>query len=517
MSKLFILIPILVLFLGCDEYLHHKHEDQSDKSKHNEHVEMEPIALTHYTDKTELFVEFEPFVLNEPSTFLAHFTTISDFKPIDKAKVEACLDYIGGKKECFSIDGVKTSGIFRPVAIPKQTGKAELSISIEMEEEEEETVTHRLGSFNVHASLKDVGHVEHEENATEISYLKEQQWKVDFATELASKRPLHYATPSFVEVQIPSNAKQFVSAPVSGVVIVASHITTGSSVKAGDKVAYIIPSLAQSEDIATLQFELTKAEAELKLTKNESERLQKLYTQDAVPLKRLEESQQNYEIAKASLKKINKKLQGLSSGKNGNGVSLKSYIDGNIIDIEAFNGTYVQEGEIIMQIADISKLWLKANISQHEVASIGKPIGVELLQTQGSLSFTTNNSAKLLYFSSLIDPKTRTAKVVFEIDNKNIQIKPGSRYSAKVYSDKSREVVAIAKSSIISDNGENVVFVQNGGESFERRLVEVGDTDSMYVEIRSGIEAGERVVTKGAYRLMLSSLAPAAVGHGHAH
>jgi len=202
---------------------------------------------------------------------------------------------------------------------------------------------------------------------------------------------------------------------------------------------------------------------------------------------------------------------------NDNGVALKSYIDAKIVDISRFNGSYVQEGELIMQIGDTSRVWLKAGIPQSEIALIGQPTGIELIDTEDHKVFNTNESAKLVSFSDIIDPKTRKAYAVFDVDNTKAKLKAGSRFAGKVYTDEVKETVVIAQSAILNDNGENIVFVQAGGESFERRLVETGRSDSGYIEIRSGIQAGERVVTKGAYRVMLSALAPAAVGSGHAH
>jgi cobalt-zinc-cadmium efflux system membrane fusion protein len=60
-----------------------------------------------------------------------------------------------------------------------------------------------------------------------------------------------------------------------------------------------------------------------------------------------------------------------------------------------------------------------------------------------------------------------------------------------------------------------VVYVQTGGESFERRIVRTGSRDGERVAILDGIEAGQRVVGKGAYLIRLSTSMSAAVGHAH--
>ena len=67
------------------------------------------------------------------------------------------------------------------------------------------------------------------------------------------------------------------------------------------------------------------------------------------------------------------------------------------------------------------------------------------------------------------------------------------------------------------DNGRPVVFVLLDGETFQRRELETGIEDGGWVEVRSGVEAGERVATKGAYAIKLASLSPESFSHGHAH
>lgn len=62
-----------------------------------------------------------------------------------------------------------------------------------------------------------------------------------------------------------------------------------------------------------------------------------------------------------------------------------------------------------------------------------------------------------------------------------------------------------------------MVFVQAAGESFERRELELGIKSDGYAEVKSGMKAGERVVTKGAYRVHLASLSTTLPAHGHGH
>ena len=70
---------------------------------------------------------------------------------------------------------------------------------------------------------------------------------------------------------------------------------------------------------------------------------------------------------------------------------------------------------------------------------------------------------------------------------------------------------------VVDDKGIAVAFVQAEGETFERRELELGIRSEGYAEVKSGLKAGERVVTKGAYRVHLGSLSSQLPAHGHAH
>ncbi len=72
-------------------------------------------------------------------------------------------------------------------------------------------------------------------------------------------------------------------------------------------------------------------------------------------------------------------------------------------------------------------------------------------------------------------------------------------------------------STIIDDGVRTVVYVQTGGETFQRRPVETGIRDGDRIEILSGLAAGERVVTVGAYDVKLAAAGGDEIGHGHAH
>ena len=93
----------------------------------------------------------------------------------------------------------------------------------------------------------------------------------------------------------------------------------------------------------------------------------------------------------------------------------------------------------------------------------------------------------------------------------------GQRLPVNVISASTRQEIAVPATSLINEDGRQVVFVQTGGESFARRNVETGIRDGDYVAITSGLTGGERVVTLGAYNIRLAAAGTSEIGHGHTH
>ncbi len=507
MNKIYLFsLLILVMFSACNE-------NKTSPIK-KEKISLEPIVITDYSEKTELFVEFEPFVLTRPSTFLAHFTHMDTFKAFKEGSVEACLLYTNDKKECFAVSSPAFEGIFKPVAIPTQSGMAELSIAVMLKGE---VIEHQLGSFRIYESKDAVPSIQEEEGG-EISYLKEQQWKVDYATEVVKSKILRESISTFLRVEIPSNHEYVLSAPVSGIVTLNENVSIGNKVQKNMTLAHIMPLLAQKEDTSTLKFELKKASINLNLKKSNYKRLQKLKAQNAVSQKRLSLAKQEQNIAKAKLASITQRLNRFDTNSDKEaGISLKGLISGQIAKISALDGSYVEEGDEIAHIVNSKKLLLNVNIPQSDIFKVTQPLGLELLSSEGSLDFSIENNVKFLYFSDFVDSKTKGASLYFEINNTISNLKVGANYAAKMYTGKKINALAVPKSAIVNDNGQHVIYIQVGGESFQRRNVKTGLRDNDYVEVLSGVKEGEHIVSKGAYQVLLSAVSPAAAGSGHAH
>jgi multidrug efflux pump subunit AcrA (membrane-fusion protein) len=117
----------------------------------------------------------------------------------------------------------------------------------------------------------------------------------------------------------------------------------------------------------------------------------------------------------------------------------------------------------------------------------------------------------------VIDPRTKALPVQFHVDNRGGQLLIGQTVTAIFYMDARQRLPVVPREALLTEAGRPYVFVQLGGESFGRRYVEVASRDGNVVAVRSGLKAGDRVVTRGAYDVQLASAASGLPAEGHVH
>ncbi len=471
--------------------------------------------LTHFTDRTELFVEFPQLVVGEKSAFAAHLSRLSDFRAVTAGKVSVRLSGGGQPDETFTVDGPSAPGIFRPEATPKYAGERELSIEVVTPEF---NVTHALGPVTVYADFKaaKAEPVAHDDDG--ISFTKEQQWKVDFATAEVVTRPIRTVIQATGTLRARPDGEALLTAPAAGQVQPAGAFPRlGQTVKKGQVLAYLVPRLGGETDIATLRAAANKAQVEHQLASQTLARLEGLYRAEAVAENRVLTARAAEASARAELTATQQRL-GQYSGAGG-GVPLRAPVAGTIVDVRVSPGAYTQDGALLFHVADRRSLWLELRVPESEAARLANPSGASFRVAGGERSFEIipGKNGRLIAVGGVVDAVTRTLPVIFEFSPADAHLPIGMAVQAQVYAGGARVAVAIPTSSVLDEGGMAVVFVQAGGESFERRTVRLGAREGDWVEVLDGLTPGQRVVSRGAYLVKLASTQTGEIGHGHAH
>ena len=189
-------------------------------------------------------------------------------------------------------------------------------------------------------------------------------------------------------------------------------------------------------------------------------------------------------------------LAALEKGEQPN-VKLPIYtpLSGVVIEKMVLEGQYVNMGDPLFAIADLSSVWVEVEVYENEFSSIKMGQRVEVTsQSYPGKTFT----GRVSFIYPFLDPKTRTVKVRVEIPNPGLKLKPDMFVNAKVKAPLG-SALTVPVASVIDTGNRQVAWVETKPGMFEPRDVKVGGRSGDYVQIVSGLKAGEKVAASGAY------------------
>ncbi|RJP93898.1 MAG: efflux RND transporter periplasmic adaptor subunit [Desulfobacteraceae bacterium] len=190
-------------------------------------------------------------------------------------------------------------------------------------------------------------------------------------------------------------------------------------------------------------------------------------------------------------------------------VTLYSPADGIVTDKMVVDGQQTMAGMTLYKIADLSTVWVTADIYQFELGWIrpGQQADLELSYLPGTLFQGT-----VTYIYPYLNTETRTAKVRIAVRNTpEFALKPGMFATVKIVSLVSIDAVAIPEQAIIRSGERNLAIIPLGGGYFEPRDVRLGASADGYVQIIEGIREGEKVVTSAQFLIDSESNLKAAI------
>jgi membrane fusion protein, heavy metal efflux system len=469
------------------------------------------IVITDYADATELFVEYRPLVKGKDRRFDAHLTWLSDYKAVTEGKLAAELVWPDGTIDRADAGPSDVEGIFRPLLKPTRAGEAQLRL---VHSSARGTSTHDLGKVTVHATSEEAAKAApaDEEIDGAIAFTKEVQWRIPFMTEAARSEELAETVPVTIDVQLQPQAEAIVSAPVAGIVRAARIPAVGSNVGRGQTLATISSTLGGGEDVATLDLAIREASIARDAARREVTRMESLVAAEAVPARRLDEARTALRLAEAQMASARQRRNALAGG--GAGVPVVAPIAGEVLESALVQGMGVAGGERLMRIGNPSALWLVARVPEGMAAKVGTPAGIELALPDQTIVLGRGDAA-LVQRGAAIDPQTRTLPVIFAWNSR--AVRPGQRLQGQLRTGNAAKRLTIPASAILNEGGQDVVYVQIGGETFQRRAVTVLARSGGRVAVEGQLKPGERVVSRGGAAVRAAAATPGAFGHGHAH
>lgn len=168
---------------------------------------------------------------------------------------------------------------------------------------------------------------------------------------------------------------------------------------------------------------------------------------------------------------------------------------GTVLEKLLLPGSYIMPGEKLYSLSDLSTVWMYADIYEKDIAGIapGQPVEVTSAAYPGE-TFT----GRVTFISPMMDDATRTVKVRVEMANPGGKLKPNMFVNANVQIPLGDSVV-IPESALLDTGSRTVVFVAQSEDTFVKRDVVTGQYADGYVQILSGLQPGETVVTAATF------------------
>jgi RND family efflux transporter MFP subunit len=530
MSRCWILpLSMLLLLPACRPSDDHAHEAGEEGHAHEE--EAEGWSVTAWSEHYELFAETDPLIAGRDAPSHAHFTYLPDFSALNEGSVTGILRGPDGREESFLAPKPLRAGIFNVVFKPSREGTFDLIFRVRNRKASEDIPAGRVrvGSEASPGNLVELppgapGAPDEEAASGEpVGFLKEQQWRTEFATEWVRKGAVKRALRAPGRVLPAGGSEAVLTAPVDGVVTAASWPHPGLDVGRGAPLFVLTPRVSADQSVAGLQADVTELEAELGTAKARLGRLQELLKVEAASRRDVEEADARVKGLSARLEAARQDRAAASAIRGGGGAGPESFriaspLAGRVAEVAVSPGQFVAAGTPLGRVVRTSPVWVELALQPDQAASLVQaPAGLSVRRWAGEEPFLIpGEDLRLVARSPEVQAGAGTVPVILEVRRGVDQLRLGSRIEAEVLLPQDLSGIVVPASSLVDDSGVEVVYVQLGGESFDRREVRIEARQGPLALVR-GIAAGERIVTKGGNAIRRSALLGSGEVEGHVH
>jgi cobalt-zinc-cadmium efflux system membrane fusion protein len=323
------------------------------------------------------------------------------------------------------------------------------------------------------------------------------------------------------EIRFDADQLANISPKVSGI-IAGLYASEGDTVKRGDTLALI-----SSRELAGLKAVWLKAQTQFALAEKALAREEKLFADKITAEADVQAARANYEAVKAAKDAAENELHaaGVSDaalakvataddGDNANAY-LSAPISGTIVRRGVTLGETVSAGDAgsqtLFTIADDSVVWADIGVYKQDISRIREQAPVVLKSDEGIVLAEST----VAFILPIINETSRTATARVILDNPDGNLRPGQFVTADISVGQSQPVLRVPLASVQMVENKRSVFVPVDG-GFAPQAVMTGSESGGFVEIRSGLRAGDSFVSDGAFTLK-AQLEKAAFGDDHGH
>jgi Cu(I)/Ag(I) efflux system membrane fusion protein len=185
----------------------------------------------------------------------------------------------------------------------------------------------------------------------------------------------------------------------------------------------------------------------------------------------------------------------LTTGRPLRTVTLTAPASGFVIDKKVVEGQSIQAGAELYTIADLSDVWVEAQLREEDAGRVG-------IGATATLQFTSYPgqpfTGRVTYIDPMLGEQARTVKARITVLNTDVRLKPGM-YATVVLNSSTQSALTVPRSAVVQTGERALVFVDLGNGKLNAQTVRVGRTGGEYVEILGGLAPGQRVVTSAQF------------------
>lgn len=500
MKNLFVLFIYLFSIVACNS------SKKQDSGHDDSHASEESYQVTLYSGHSEFFIEYPGLLLNKEAEFAVHLTDLETYKPHYKGQVKIILKQAGGQ----TVEGISREpavpGIFIVNLTPDSQGGARISIEF----------THEGITETVESGSTWVFHDDHDRTpetlgdaAPEgIRFTKDQAWRSNFMVTRLTPEPFSGIIKSGGEILAMPRERHVITARTSGIVEYSKNdLVAGADVYGGEELMTIQGQNLARENIAV---EYASAQARFEQSRSEYDRRLKLFREQAISERQFIETRSGY--ITDSIRYYNIK-QSYRSG----GLKILAPIAGHIHELKVSQGEYVETGQLIATVSSEQRFLLKADVPQQYFDRIQSIVSTNFRTSYHNEVWDLQDfNGRLLAIGSSVAENNQYLPVYFEAQN-NGQLLEGAFVEFYLKTRTIENCIVVPVEAVLEEQGKYYVYVQEGGEIFQKQEIVTGDNNGMVYLVQAGLSEGERIVTRGSMLLKTASMSTSLPGHSHQH
>jgi cobalt-zinc-cadmium efflux system membrane fusion protein len=507
---------VAALCVGCGGDKHEGHDHAAEAE------ELPAVAVTVWAERTELFMEYQPLIVGRESRFAAHVTAMPSFAAVTSGSVTLTLAYADGERITRTADAPTNPGIFRPNITPTKAGPCTMTMSVAGPQVTEAFAVGPCAAYADEAAAR-AAMADEAEVPGRIAYLKEQQWKTEFATVVVAERELQDGVRATGEIRAAAGRDARLGAPAAGrVTLIEPTPLLGTAIARGQVLARVAPPIAAGGDRATVVADVRAGQAEVEAARAAVARAERLIADQAAPTRTRRRGEDPARDRRGPPRRWARPPRRARPQR-------RRWWRWPVVP-----GPRADRRHAGRDRGRVRRERRGGPVPAHRRRSRSGLAGRERLRARHPEG--RGRARRLVHDRRLRRavrrrrehgspdhgrPGDRSADPDRAGDLRGRQqagrLRIGNFTRVLIATGPPRRALAIPESAIVDDAGAAVAYVMVEGEAFERRPLRLGVRSNGWVEVIGGIAAGEHVVTRGAYEIKLMSASGAVPAHGHVH